>query len=101
MMPLILNVLFIVDHSVRFYISMVWLTAAFFIVGCMGHSRRFMYAFFMYLIMVVVYIPSSPIMHISFERTMIRLGYFIGPVLIGTLLSYWFVPAPRRPLDEE
>ena len=93
---MVLNVLFIVDPSVRFYISMTWLTAAFFIVGCMDHPKRFMYALFMYVLVVVVYIPSSIIMHIPFNLTMVRMGHFIIPMLIGTWLSYRFVPPPRR-----
>jgi hypothetical protein len=94
--PLVLTVLFIVDHSIRFYVSTIWLTVAFFIIGCMDHPKRFMYALFIYVLTVVVYVPSAMIMDIPLNLALLRIGHFILPMLLGTLLSYWLVPPPRR-----
>ena len=98
--PLVLNVVLVADTSIRIIISMTWLTFAFFLVVCMDHPRRFMYAVFIYILVVMVFLPLSILMYLPFDTAIFRGGTFIVPMLIGTGASYWFVPTPRRPRNE-
>ena len=98
--PLVMNVVLVANTTIRIIISMTWLTIAFFVIGCMDHPRRFMYAVFVYLLVVAVFVPVSVYMYVPFDQVMFRSGTFLIPMLIGTGVSYWFVPASRRPHDE-
>lgn len=98
--PLVLNVVLVADTTVRIIISMTWLTIAFFIVGCMDHPRRFLYAVFVYVLVVLVFVPVAVFMYVPFDSAIFRSGTFLVPMLIGTGASYWFVPPPRRPRNE-